>query len=267
MLCSSHKLLGTGKRFLSGICCLLCLWGQNVCADENKDETSGSPQAEKIQENGQTSSQLPVTEPTSKGAVVEQPPTAPKAPKIELFGTKEFRLDVLPGWVRVVERNLADPIFVENKKLLNFNPTTWMQFKSQAKAKQGLDLLRFVNKFWNQSRYILDIKNWGIDDYWATPAEFSKKSGDCEDYAIVKYFTLKELGFPQNRLRIVALTSSLHNNQGHAVLVVYLDNDAFVLDNLSDKVLSHSQIPHYNPQFSVNETGRWGHYRVKKAKK
>lgn len=262
-----HTLLGIVKRLLPAICCLLCLWGQNVFAEETKTEAPAQPQATNEQGSEQAASPVPAAEPKSQPPAAAQSATTPKPPKIELFGTKEFRLDALPGWVRVVERNLADPIFVEDKKLVNFNPTTWAQFKAQAKAKQGLDLLRFVNKFWNQSRYILDIKNWGIDDYWATPAEFSKKSGDCEDYAIVKYFTLKELGFPQDYMRIVALTSSLHNNQGHAVLVVYLENDAFVLDNLSDKVLSHSQIPHYNPQFSVNETGRWGHYRVKKTKK
>ncbi len=250
-------------------CCLICLWVNPATAEEQKTDVP-PPSVEQVQppENAAPSPD-PSTDSVSAQAQTPAQSQKAKLPtsNIKLFGTEEFaHPKSLPGWARVVERNLADPIFVDNKRLVDFDSTTWAQFKANAKKKKGLELFRYVNEFWNKSKYILDIKNWGVDDYWATPAEFNKKSGDCEDYAIVKYFTLKELGVPPEQMRIVALRSSLHNNQGHAVLVVYFDNDAFVLDNMSKAVLSHSKLHHYHPQYSINEIGRWGHYPPKKKK-
>ena len=106
--------------------------------------------------------------------------------------------------------------------------------------------------------------NWGKPDYWAVPAQFLKKSGDCEDYAIAKYFTLKELGFPPGDMRIVVLRDTIRN-LAHAVLVVYLDGEAYVLDNLSNVVQPHSRLRNYDPQYSVNENGRWTHIKGRPA--
>ena len=40
-------------------------------------------------------------------------------------------------------------------------------------------------------------------DYWATPVESLRKGeADCEDYAIAKYFTLRQLGVADDKLRI-----------------------------------------------------------------
>jgi predicted transglutaminase-like cysteine proteinase len=52
-----------------------------------------------------------------------------------------------------------------------------------------------TNRFLNDWRYKPDDQNYGQRDYWATPLEFLRRSGDCEDYAIAKYVTLRELGF------------------------------------------------------------------------
>ena len=52
---------------------------------------------------------------------------------------------------------------------------------------------------------------WGVMDYWETPAEFFQKSGDCEDFAIAKYFALRDLGFPASQMRIVVLKDTLRN--------------------------------------------------------
>ena len=98
------------------------------------------------------------------------------------------------------------------------------------------------------------------EDYWAIPMEFLKKSGDCEDYAIVKYFSLKELGVPAEDMRIVVVRDTVRN-LAHAVLVVYLDDNAYVLDNVSSAVLPHSRVRQYSPQYSINERSRWAHIK------
>lgn len=182
-----------------------------------------------------------------------------------LFGTVEFKkpLESLPDWIDVLARNSHSPIF-QDQKHFNRN-TSWAQLKEKLRDKPLPEQLRLVNTFWNSWPYIEDIANWQRQDYWAIPAEFLKKSGDCEDYAIVKYFTLKEIGVDPRKMRIVVLRDTIRN-LAHAVLVVYSDGDAFVLDNLSRVVLSHSRIANYSPQYSVNEFGRWAHIKGKKAR-
>lgn len=200
-----------------------------------------------------------------EGAASAAPATTGAAPRgIKLFGTVEFQrpLSTLPGWLDVLERNAASPIFRPEKQ---FNrSTSWAQLRQRAEGKSPRELLRLVNSFWNGWPYREDQANWGKQDYWATPAQFLKKSGDCEDYAIVKYFTLKELGIAPDSMRIVILRDTIRN-LAHAVLVVYLDDEAYVLDNLSNVVQPHTRLRNYSPQYSVNEHGRWTHIKGRPA--
>lgn len=184
---------------------------------------------------------------------------------LKLFGTVEFRrpLDSLPGWLDVLKRNEASPIFQLQK---HFNKsTTWANLKEKVAGKTPREQMQIINSFWNGWPYIEDKANWGKEDYWAIPAQFLKKSGDCEDYAIAKYFTLKELGFDPKQMRLVVLRDTIRN-LAHAVLAVYLDGDAYILDNLSNVLFSHKRLGNYSPQYSVNEYGRWAHIKGKKAR-
>ncbi len=97
---------------------------------------------------------------------------------------------------------------------------------------------------------------WGIEDYWAVPREFVLWSGDCEDYATTKYYALRFLGVPAKDMRITAVWNK-QRGEGHAVLIVYVRDKAYVLDNFSDKVLPREKTPYYVPVFSVNEEGMW----------
>lgn len=184
---------------------------------------------------------------------------------IKLFDTIEFKrpLSSLPGWLDLLRRNKLDPIFIPGKYFKK--DVTWDNFRAKAPTKNTMELLRYVNAFWNTWPYKEDITNWGVEDYWEIPAEFLKKSGDCEDYAIIKYFTLKELGVPPETMRIVVVRDTIRN-LAHAVLAVYLNNDAYILDNLSNAVLSHTRLRQYSPQYSVNESGRWAHLKGRKIR-
>lgn len=191
-------------------------------------------------------------------------PLPGQAEAIPLFGTVEFRrpLDSLPAWAEVRRMNELEPIFVSGKVFTR--TATWDSFKQGAQGKSGMELLRYVNTFWNRFPYREDITNWGKADYWVWPNLFLKKSGDCEDYAIVKYFTLKELGMDTDKLRIVVLRDTLRR-LSHAVLAVYMDNDIVILDNISNAILPQGRLRHYVPQFSFNEKARWAHMRGKKT--
>jgi len=115
-----------------------------------------------------------------------------------------------------------------------------------------------VNNQMNQIRYIGDQKNWGKSDYWETPIEFLTYGGDCEDFAIAKYVSLRALGVPDRAMR-VAIVKDLQKNLAHAVLIVYTENGPVVLDNQIKRMTRASEISHYKPIFSINRTAWWLH--------
>ena len=119
--------------------------------------------------------------------------------------------------------------------------------------------LRRANEFFNQVPYYNDIKHWGMDDYWATPVEMlGTFGGDCEDYSIAKYLTLKDLGIPIERLRITYVRA-LNLNESHMVLAYYPqpDADPLILDNLIGDIRPASQRPDLQPVYSFNDDDLW----------
>lgn len=119
--------------------------------------------------------------------------------------------------------------------------------------------LRLVNDFFNGMRFVSDIDHWGKEDYWATPVEFlASKGGDCEDYSIAKYYTLKQMGVPIERMRITYV-KALELNQAHMVLTYYSTPDSIplVLDNLKSKILPATERSDLLPVYSFNAEGLW----------
>lgn len=201
---------------------------------------------------------------SGQAAEPRQAAPAPARPTgIRLFNTIEFRgpLKNLPKWDRVLNVDRKTPGLIPERALGGRN-ALWGELRSEWRGLSTMDKLRNVNSLFNQWPYRLDSEVWGVVDYWAAPVEFLRKSGDCEDYAIVKYFALKQLGVPVSDMRIVILMDSIRR-LAHAILVVYTGGDAYVLDNLSNVVLSHQRYGHYVPQYSINEEYRWAHIPIK----
>ncbi|MBU2155400.1 MAG: transglutaminase-like cysteine peptidase [Gammaproteobacteria bacterium] len=120
------------------------------------------------------------------------------------------------------------------------------------------DKLTEVNRFFNrQIRFVDDIQLWKQNDYWATPVEMLVKgAGDCEDYSIGKYFTLRRLGIPSDKLRITYV-KALNYNQAHMVLTYYASPGAepLVLDNLINEIKPASQRKDLLPVYAFNAEG------------
>lgn len=141
------------------------------------------------------------------------------------------------------------------------------EFKAQIEFLRGLPMNKMVagvNEVVNRVPYISDANIYGQSDYWATPIEFLKNGGDCEDFAITKYVALRALGVPEERMRILIL-QDMQKNIPHAVLVVYTDAGAVVLDNQIKNVTSVDRISHYKPIFSINRAGWWLHTKPKSS--
>jgi predicted transglutaminase-like cysteine proteinase len=183
-----------------------------------------------------------------------------------LFGTIEFRAEshaALPQWRRVLA-GIADdePVLRacahDPKVCPNRGTMAWLALLRGLEGEPRLRQVREVNRFVNSWPYKTDLDTYGRRDRWATPAEFFRNSGDCEDYAIAKYHSLRRLGLTPDQLRLVVLQDVVRD-LAHAVLAVYLGGEVYILDNLTDAVLPQSRIAHYQPYYSFNELTRWVH--------
>ena len=121
-----------------------------------------------------------------------------------------------------------------------------------------LEQIQGVNDFMNQAPYVVDMINWGVQDFWESPGQFFEKFGDCEDYAIAKFLTLRALGVPSVNMRIVAVTD-LNLKVAHAIACVYIKDKILVTDNQIKPVVDSITVKHYLPLYSVNEEGWWLH--------
>ncbi|WP_146875789.1 transglutaminase-like cysteine peptidase [Halovibrio variabilis] len=140
----------------------------------------------------------------------------------------------------------------------------WFSLLQQLQNKDVQAQLRGVNDFFNRRiRWIDDIQVWGQEDYWATPLEaMGKGQGDCEDYSIAKYITLKQLGVTSRYLRMIYVRARIGRSQitqAHMVLGYYSAPDAepLVLDNIVPSITPASQRTDLDPLFSFNSDGLW----------
>ncbi len=140
----------------------------------------------------------------------------------------------------------------------------WARFLDTLRQAGPERQISAVNEFINANTFISDRDNWGMKDYWSAPGEFFANGGDCEDYAISKYLSLRRLGFRADDLRLVVLVDRTRR-LAHAVLVVKRDGRALVLDNLEDRVRPWSELPHYRPLYSLNEQAVWLHVTVRET--
>lgn len=165
-----------------------------------------------------------------------------------------------PKWERVQVSEKMNPSFSGRViAVSNYSAVAgWAQLYDDYIQADTMAKLKAVNLFFNQWLYMQDPDVWGVDDYWATPAEFMENSGDCEDYAITKFYALKTLGVPAEDMAIAAVWNTLRN-EGHAILIVVVDGQPFVLDNFNDEVVSAREIRRYIPFFYINDQSVWLH--------
>jgi predicted transglutaminase-like cysteine proteinase len=142
-------------------------------------------------------------------------------------------------------------------------PTKALQDVMSAVQRQSDTVqLDAINNFYNrQVLFRDDTEVWGAVDHWASPLEtLAQGQGDCEDYAIGKYFSLIAMGMPSARLRLVYVRATWGGAvQAHMVLAYYAAPSAepLILDNLIGELRPASRRPDLVPVFSFNSDGLW----------
>lgn len=135
----------------------------------------------------------------------------------------------------------------------------WLQLLKEQEVSDELQLINAVNLFFNKIKFIDDILHWKKKDYWATPIEFlASGGGDCEDFSIAKYTTLKALGIEDAKLNITYV-KALSINRAHMVLTYFPTSESIplVIDNLTDEILPASERTDLLPVYSFNGSGLW----------
>ncbi len=147
----------------------------------------------------------------------------------------------------------------ENAKLRILD---WQKLIATGKSAPIQEKLKLANDFFNRVEFVSDLRHWGKADYWATPVEMlATNGGDCEDFAIGKYFTLLAMGVPVESLRITYVRALRFNpvDQAHMVLAYYTEPDAdpLILDNLDKAIWPASERDDLVPVYSFNGAGLW----------
>lgn len=135
----------------------------------------------------------------------------------------------------------------------------WQTLIQELGNRPEQEKLERVNDFFNQIRFLDDIVHWRKSDYWASPVEFLvSNGGDCEDFSIAKYYTLRQVGVPMEKLSI-AYVKALRLNQAHMVLTYYPTpkRTPLVLDNLISEIKPANRRPDLQHVYSFNGDNLW----------
>lgn len=181
----------------------------------------------------------------------------------------------LPLWTALVQRARQDgddqPLKAAPRQSLSLPPISelapadcnnacaraqWTAFLQSIRNEPRIQQLNAVNRWVNAKPYIEDWKNWGVPDYWETPPEFMRRGGDCEDYAIAKYFSLIRLGVAPADLRIVVVEDR-NLKASHAVVAVRYAGQTWLLDIAVPAVVPMNVARQYAPVYAFNSNGWW----------
>lgn len=171
------------------------------------------------------------------------------------------------GWQALAT---LDPAALQRQLIAGFGPARvtllkdWLQTVNSAKSLGEQAKLTQINNFINRNiAFENDFGIWQQSDYWATPLEtIGQGRGDCEDFAIIKYVSLRMVGIPAKKLRLIYVKAKLQGangpmQQAHMVLAYYATPNAepLVLDNLDTTIRPASRRPDLQPVFSFNSEG------------
>ena len=182
-----------------------------------------------------------------------------------LFGTHETyssSIDRFYKWTSMLQRWRAERREARQPCMLGqiagCEPREWRHIVDLLTPLELRAKIETVNSLVNRYPYTPSAANWSDPNYWETPFEFLARSGQCQDYAIAKFMLLRAAGVPNELLRVVVLRDR-RLGLDHAVTVAYVDGEALMLDNQIPDVVPASGIHHYQPYYSINETGWWLH--------
>ncbi|MCI5061094.1 MAG: transglutaminase-like cysteine peptidase [Alphaproteobacteria bacterium] len=168
--------------------------------------------------------------------------------------------DHLPQWQETLQQYQIERYTHQTRKSQN-----WAAFIDSLRDDSPIRQLLKVNLWFNGFPYKQDNWVYSANDHWASPAEFLENGGDCEDFSIIKYLTLRRLGFPANSMKI-AIVYDIYSGTDHAFLVVEHGDEEYVLDNRENMTVASHYTERYKPYYAFNEEQIWAYEKPVIAK-
>jgi predicted transglutaminase-like cysteine proteinase len=254
-------LVRTGRIvFLAAVCCSAAF------ADMHPGQSASVPEA-----NGSSAAGAPLVSENKSGDF--------SVPQLGTFATDllAHNKDALPlgkpnnsssmsaaeissKWSELQSRIRADEIAVAACRLgeiaCSQAARRFLSIVDLGRKHEGRVRLGWLNRAVNMAiRPMSDWAQYGFADFWASPLQtLNSEAGDCEDYAIVKYVALRELGVPQDDLHLVIVQDDQHQT-GHAVVAVRFEQRWLILDNRTMAILNAEDVRHYRPLFVLDQKG------------
>lgn len=166
----------------------------------------------------------------------------------DVFGS----LADLPKWDRVRRVIAADAIAADPRM------RPWVTWAEGLRGLSVSERINAVNLRVNQRiRYMTDMEAQGVADYWQEPLEtVTLGHGDCEDYAILKYYLLIHAGVTNDHLALV-IGRIISTGEYHAVLVAESERGWRLLDIRINQVIDLGGRADLNSIFFVDTDEYW----------
>ena len=168
--------------------------------------------------------------------------------RIRAFHPTPFKAPIrFPKWEDALNR------FHLQRLAYGFRPfeNQWNAFLATIRNDAPMEKLRRVQDYVNFFGYVREPQPSKGADYWKAPAEFFTASGDCEDYAIAKYWSLRKTGFSADALRILVVYAK-RGQTAHTVLRARVDGRFYLLDSLYENVEPLDRIHDYVGLYGIN---------------
>jgi predicted transglutaminase-like cysteine proteinase len=182
----------------------------------------------------------------------------------EPFGLFEFRAPEGPLWVKWrgvkdalrTEENVLSQCRVEPDQCGSPAARHFLALVDEARKQTGRARIDTVNNSINGAiRYTSDLEQHGVVDVWLSPlATLASRRGDCKDYAIAKYFALRDAGVALEDMRLM-LVRDQSIQQDHAVVAVRDEGRWLILDNRYSRLLEAAQARQFLPLFAIDREG------------
>ena len=160
--------------------------------------------------------------------------------------------DTYPSFTNSELRTIKKNSIIAKNRILDYQKNI-SKYKKLSQKKQLNRVNSYLNRLLPQYDDIIKKQ----EDNWATPKEFLTVGyGDCEDYVIIKYYSLIKLGFDEKKLFITVVKEKFKGGN-HMVLTYFKikNKPPLVLDNLSFKILDLQKRTDLQAKLFINTTG------------
>ena len=181
----------------------------------------------------------------------------PLAEPFDLPPTRVPTGEISEKWRELQSRILTDEKMIaacrSNENTCSQAARRFLAIVKLGRKHEGRARLGWLNRTVNMTiRQASDWALYGVADYWASPLEtLDSGAGDCEDYAILKYVALRELGVSSDDLRFVIVQDDRRLTE-HAIVAVRSQQNWLVLDNRTMVILSTQDIRNYHPLLALS---------------